>query len=120
MKTLTNKITMKISTFHSKVMFSVTKRSHELERQSWLTFKTMIERTHNRLFRLQVTLFILFVTYMVRVSIYIPPWPQVSIYIPNLPCMCICHNKHQSAPLKYDIIIVYIYIYIIYIYILQL
>ena len=32
MKTLTNKITMEISTFHSKVMFPVTKCSHELER----------------------------------------------------------------------------------------
>ena len=60
MKILTNKITMEISTFHSKVMFPVTKRSHELERQSWLTFKTMVEQTHNRLFRLHVTLFILF------------------------------------------------------------
>ena len=46
---------MEISTF---LMFPVTKPSHELERQSWLTFQTMVERTHNRLFRLHMTLFV--------------------------------------------------------------
>ena len=64
MKTLTNKITIEISTFSHKNNVSSDECSHELEQQSWLTFKAMIERTYNQLFRLHVALFILFAIHL--------------------------------------------------------
>ena len=45
MKTLTNKITIEISTFSHESDVPVTKRSNEPERQSWLTLKHINKHT---------------------------------------------------------------------------